>query len=94
MIIPHNRLLYIAITALFVFMMMTGLAIATEALASDLGYDLYVGNEIVSSTNCSGLGWSYDQSTRTLTLNNYVFEGAGEGYACIVPTGRNLQHGR
>ena len=42
-------------------------------------YPLWVGGEQVTEESASGTGWSYDVNTRTLTLDNYTYEGA----ACI-----------
>ena len=38
---------------------------------------LYIGDELITSDNLSGSGWSYDISTRTLTLENYEYSGPG-----------------
>ena len=48
-------------------------------LGTPTDYGLYVGNEHVTSAKTSGTGWSYDASTNTLTLNNYSFNGLGQG---------------
>ena len=34
-----------------------------------------IGNEVITETNTSGEGWSFDIDTFTLSLNNYTFEG-------------------
>ena len=38
-------------------------------------YGVFVGGIYVTNFNTSGVGWSYDLDTNTLTLNNYSYEG-------------------
>lgn len=42
-------------------------------------YKLRVGGVEVTSANTSGTGWSYDNQTRTLTLDGFIYEGNGVG---------------
>ena len=42
-------------------------------------YKLRVGGVEVTSANTSGIGWSYDNQTRTLTLDGFIYEGNGVG---------------
>lgn len=42
-------------------------------------YNLRVGGVEVTSANTSGTGWSYDNQTRTLTLDGFNYEGDGSG---------------
>ena len=42
-------------------------------------YNLRVGGVEVTSANTSGTGWSYDNQTRTLTLDGFIYEGNGVG---------------
>lgn len=42
-------------------------------------YKLRVGGVEVTSDNTSGTGWSYDNQTRTLTLDGFIYEGNGVG---------------
>ena len=42
-------------------------------------YKLRVGGVEVTSANTSGTGWSYDNQTRTLTLDGFNYEGNGSG---------------
>ena len=42
-------------------------------------YNLRVGGVEVTSVNTSGTGWSYDNQTRTLTLDGFIYEGNGVG---------------
>ena len=42
-------------------------------------YNLRVGGVEVTSANTSGTGWSYDNQTRTLILDGFIYEGNGVG---------------
>ena len=42
-------------------------------------YKLRVGGVEVTSANTSGTGWSYDNQTRMLTLDGFIYEGNGVG---------------
>lgn len=42
-------------------------------------YKLRVGGVEVTSANTSGIGWSYDNQTRMLTLDGFIYEGNGVG---------------
>ena len=42
-------------------------------------YKLRVGGVEVTSANTSGTGWSYDNQTRTLTLDGFIYEDNGVG---------------
>ena len=39
---------------------------------------LYVYGELVSASNSSGDGWSYDSNTNTLTLNGFMYDGISD----------------
>ena len=63
--------------------------------AEEVEYPLWIGGIHVTSSNCDKLAdnnWSYDPSTNTLTLDNYVYSGLGYEYmasrsACIFYNG-------
>ncbi|MBR4207992.1 MAG: hypothetical protein IKQ88_05315 [Lachnospiraceae bacterium] len=42
------------------------------------GYSLVVGGTEVDEDTTEGTGWSYDLETKTLTLNNFTYEGDGK----------------
>ncbi len=57
-------------------------------------YHLWIGGTEVTSANTSGTGWSYDEQTRTLTLDGFHYEGNESGikayrYITIVIKGNN-----
>ena len=57
-------------------------------------YHLWIGGTEVTSANTSGTGWSYDDQTRTLTLDGFNYEGNESGisadrYITIVVKGNN-----
>ena len=45
------------------------------------GYNLVVGGTEVNEDTTEGTGWSYDLETKTLTLNNFTYEGGKEDTA-------------
>ena len=47
--------------------------------STSTSYNLRVGGVEVTSANTSGTGWSYDNQTRTLTLDGFIYEGNGVG---------------
>ena len=47
--------------------------------STQTSYKLRVGGVEVTSANTSGIGWSYDNQTRTLTLDGFIYEGNGVG---------------
>lgn len=47
--------------------------------STSTSYNLRVGGVEVTSANTSGTGWSYDNQTRTLTLDGFNYEGDGSG---------------
>ena len=52
---------------------------------ADNNYDLWIADVQVTSTNLSGTGWSYEPSTNTLSLNNYVFYNTSVGEVHYAP---------
>ena len=65
---------------MLVMTMIAGLGV-TEVKADDAveSYNLWVGETEVTSANTSGTGWSYDNQTRMLTLDGFIYEGNGVG---------------
>ena len=65
---------------MLVITMIAGLGV-TEVKADDAveSYNLWVGETEVTSANTSGTGWSYDNQTRMLTLDGFIYEGNGVG---------------
>lgn len=47
--------------------------------STSTSYNLKVGGVEVTSANTSGIGWSYDNQTNTLTLDGFNYEGNGSG---------------
>ena len=47
--------------------------------STSTSYNLKVGGVEVTSANTSGIGWSYDNQTRMLTLDGFIYEGNGVG---------------
>ena len=52
---------------------------------ADNNYDLWIADVRVTSTNLSGDGWSYEPSTNTLSLNNYLFYNQTAGIVHYAP---------
>ena len=52
---------------------------SSETPSTPTSYNLRVGGVEVTSANTSGTGWSYDDQTRTLTLDGFNYEGNGVG---------------
>ncbi|WP_455721484.1 MBG domain-containing protein [Agathobacter sp.] len=64
------------LTLAMVVTMLSGVSVTAKA--DDVtSYDLWIGDQEVTSDNLSGTGWSYDPDTSTLTLDNYQYEGIG-----------------
>lgn len=63
--------------------LLPGLSVTVNAADSVVSYDIWVGEEEVTSDNLSGTGWSYEPESATLTLNDYSYSGDGHSAAGI-----------
>ena len=59
--------------------LLPGLSVTVNAADSVVSYDIWVGEEEVTSKNLSGTGWTYEPESATLTLNDYSY--LGDGYS-------------
>ena len=66
-----SKILSVVMALSLIVGMMSGISMTSKAD----GPDLYLGDETINSTS-SGTNWAYDQSSKTLTLNNYSYSGA------------------
>lgn len=66
-----SKILSVVMALSLIVGMMSGISMTSKATEPDL----YLGDVQISSTS-SGTNWAYDQSSKTLTLNNYSYSGA------------------
>ena len=66
-----SKILSVVMALSLIVGMMSGISMTSKADEPDL----YLGDVTINSTS-SGTNWAYDQSSKTLTLNNYSYSGA------------------